>query len=599
MRWRDVQSRGGRLTPEDLDTLLKLDAEGRNLVCQAPGLYVSIWTAANRMAEDSPALGEIRQHQDAQARVALREGEGDIDWSRALSIYRAFPWAARAQSTLLDRADAALREGHAGLALRCYADVATRSLGEDLEFRARVGTWIALAQDPGNRRLLEAAVRRTGTGRSFPFLGRRRKAEEILQSLLRGSEGGPSRHPLLKAKLPSNWPRRELVLPGVEPWKIESDTELPLAFRAFLGGCIEPVSKDGKILISGPNLLACFEASREEPNWMHRSSVPLRFPEECLPAPAPFAPQVEGGRVYTRWGIESTGGRDVFPRTLKHLAAFDLSSGRPVWTTRPVKGWEELDPISDPVVADARLYVLAVEPHHPILAASLLLVCLDAPTGSLLWKRHLVTSSLCVKGRAGTDGGLSIDIARFGGSLAAVRGAVYCQTSAGVLARCDARDGMIEWVRQYQRDAETLPPASILLRHGGRPVVIDDVALFLPRDSISLLALSIDSGSIAWKMSRSECRWLLGPCGGNAILAGDEGLVAVDATSGETVWKGFPGPFVRRPQLFDGVVCAGTDGALFAIDGESGDVLAEWPWESTGIPHFLLAEESLVVFTNR
>lgn len=598
MRWRDVRSRGGTLTPEDLDTLLKLDAEGRNLVGQAPGLYVSVWTAANRMAEHSSALGEIRRRQDAQAKVALREGKGDIDWCRTMSIYRACPWAARAQSVLLDSADAALREGHAGLALRCYADVATRSHDEDLESRARVGTWIALAQDPGHRSLLEAAVRRADPGTGFAFLGRKLSAVEILERLLRGWDGAP-RRPESREHLPSSWPRREIVLPDAQPWRIESKAELPPAFRALLDGCIEPVSKDGKILISGPNLLACFDASQEEPTWMHRSSVPLRFQEECFPAPAPFAPQIEGDRVYTRWGIESTGGRDVFPRALKHLAAFDLSNGRPVWTTRPAPGWEELDPISGPVVADGRLYVLAVEPHHPVLAAPLLLACLKASTGSLLWKRHLVTSSVCVQGRAGADGGLSIDFARFGASLAVARGAVYCQTSAGVLARCDARDGVIEWVRQYRRDAGMLQHASILRRHGGRPVVFDDVVLFLPRDSTSLHAVSIDSGRVAWKTSRSDCRWLLGQCGGKAILVGDEGLVALDATSGETAWKGSPGPFVRKPQLLDGVVCAGTDGALFAIDGENGDVLAEWPWESTGIPHFSMAEGSLVVFTNR
>lgn len=598
-RWRDVLDRGRDLTPEDLESLLTLDAEGRNLVREAPGLHVSIWVAAIRMAEDSPVLGEIRRRQEARARGALRGTESVSGWSRAMEIHRACPWSVLAHSVLLDRADAALREGHAGLALRCYADVAARTDDEDLRSRARVGAWIALAQDPADRDLLKASVGRASPAASFPLRGTMLPAAEILERVLGGCDRTPPRHPASRRKPPSSWPRREIIVPEAEPWTIESEAELPLEYRASFAGCVEPASSEGTIVLSGPNLLACFDGSLEEPIWMHRASVPLGFQEDCFPAPAPFAPHVEGGRVYTRWGIERTGGRDVFPRVPMHLAAFDLSDGRPIWTTRGAPGWEELGPISGPAVADGRLYALVVEPHHPAVAAPLVLACLDASTGTLLWTRHLATSCACVRGPAEAGGEFSVDLARFGGSLAVVRGAVYCQTGAGVLARCDARDGTIEWVRGYPRDAATMRPVSVLRRGVGRPLVVGDVVLFLPRDSASLHAVSADTGRVAWEVPRGESRWLLGRCGGKAILAGDDGLLAVEGASGETAWKTILEPLSGRPQLLEGVVYAGSDGAVVAVDGESGEILAKSHCETAGDPRFVIADGVLVVLANR
>ena len=60
-----------------------------------------------------------------------------------------------------------------------------------------------------------------------------------------------------------------------------------------------------------------------------------------------------------------------------------------LWSTAREPGWEGLAPVNDPVYAEGRLYALAVnrkDEYSPIF-----LVCLDADSGALLWKRELET----------------------------------------------------------------------------------------------------------------------------------------------------------------------------------------------------------------
>ncbi len=595
LRWREFCSRGAALDCENLVTLLALDAEGRNLVRQDADRYVSIWIAVNQMAKTSPSLREIRRYQEAEARELLGERGVRDRWSRAMRLYRQCPWAGRAHRELLDIAETALRKGHSGLALRCYTDVTARTDENELFSHSRVGTWIALAQKAENRGFLEASLRRVASDETLPFLGQMVRAEDIIRRILPEFGTGLPRRPVERESVPSTWPRKHLPFPKAKPWIVEFHEGCPPALKAAYAACIQPVSKHGKILLAGSNLLACFSENLQEPIWIHRSSVSLRFEKEDFTAPAPFVPHVEEDRVYTRWGIENTGGLDFFPRIIKHVVALDISNGKPVWTTRQTAGWEELSPVSDPVLTDGRVYVLAVESAHPALAAPFFVASLDAATGNLLWKRHLVTSSMSVRGRRGTLDERAVNVTRFGGSLALVRGAVYCQTNAGAFARCDARDGLIEWALGYTRDAGTMDPASILCREGGRPVIIDDVALFLPRDSAFLYAVSIEGGDLAWKTYQRESRWLLGQCGTRALLAGDRCLVAVESASGTVAWERKFQPLLGQPQLLKGVVYVGTADALFAVDGERGELLREWSWEGTSPLHFVIEEGNLVM----
>lgn len=606
--WNEFRRRGIAPDAGALRRLLDVDREGRSLVPWGDGAHVSVWAAANRLARTSPALPEIRRRQESEARELLRTGVGPDRPARALTMLRRCPWARCVHAEMLDVADALLREGRSQLALRHYTDVFARTDDPELRAGSRVGAWIALAQHPGNRSLLESALRSVEPGETFPLLGRRLRAEEVLSRILPGhgaDRRGPSppgatqpqetqpQETQPNATPPATWPRRELRLPGAEPWVVELGEEPPDAVRAAFAGCARPVHEGGRILLAGPNLLACFDGARREPAWSVRSSVPLRFEGIGLPAPIPCAPRVADGLVYARWGVEKAGGAEFLPRVLKHVIALDVTDGRPVWTTRNTSGWEDLSPVSDPVPTDGRVYVLVAESFHPNLAAPILLACLDAATGTLLWRRHLVTGPMSAEG-AGRDEDVVLDVTRFGAAITVARGAVYCLTNAGAIARCDARDGLIEWVRSYGRDARAMDLDAVLKREGGSPVLLEDVALFLPRDSVSLHAVSVESGRLAWTTPRADSRWLLGRCGSRAILAGDRSLLAVEAATGRLAWETELRPLVGRPHLLGGTVYAGTEEALHAIDGEDGEILGEWAWEGVVPREFVIAGGSPV-----
>ncbi|MFW5698114.1 MAG: hypothetical protein ACOCX1_06130, partial [Fimbriimonadaceae bacterium] len=59
---------------------------------------------------------------------------------------------------------------------------------------------------------------------------------------------------------------------------------------------------------------------------------------------------------YVRWGL------DPSRRYMHGLAAFDLQTGQTRWMIGDAAPWDELRPVSDPVVAGDRLYLLAISP---------------------------------------------------------------------------------------------------------------------------------------------------------------------------------------------------------------------------------------------
>ena len=254
--------------------------------------------------------------------------------------------------------------------------------------------------------------------------------------------------------------------------------------------------------------------------------------------------------------------------------ALDATTGTRLWSTATRPDWRQLTPMSRPVAADGRVYVLTIpaglapnagagpgkEPGPPVMWQ---LVCMDGRDGRVLWTRTL-----------GWQPYTLLDLARASNGITVHQGVVYCSTDMGLVARCDARDGCLDWVRGYASTPETDPRANAFSREGSRPLVADDTVFVAPRDHSGVLAFRCDTGECLWETIAVPSDRLLG-VRKNAVLAVNaRRLCALDRRTGKTMWsREFPeGTGSQGAMLEDDVVIVSA-GKLHRVAGANGSTV--------------------------
>ncbi|HUT56564.1 MAG TPA: PQQ-binding-like beta-propeller repeat protein, partial [Phycisphaerae bacterium] len=217
--------------------------------------------------------------------------------------------------------------------------------------------------------------------------------------------------------------------------------------------------------------------------------------------------------------------------------------------------------LSAPTYHDGRLYVLAVylENFH--------LICLDAPTGSLVWKT-MVCQAPVIDQRYGTTAGHI-----YKGSPPAVSdGRVFCATNSGVIAALDADGGQAIWAFQYETPLNQVLstgryrpqtsrgyPANPVVVSGGR-------VLCLPADSEFLWALSTEDGALMWKepAPRDALNDLTAVDAGRVAMSGP-GLCIVSMADGGKTSVGQVDRIVGRPAVTPTSIMASGRGRLWRV----------------------------------
>ena len=536
-RWEVARAAGGAPDPGMVHALLGECAGSEGLVpltSSAPGqrsVQASLWAAVDRelLACPQAALAPLRELQEREAARRVPAGRAARDPQALFALWRRYPWAAAAQRALADLAEDALLRGHAGLAWRVFEDVASHASDPALRARAKAG--LALAA---------------------PASGRDpRPAPE------------PEPHPAVR--------NPQLLAPPAPPWAMDW---FHGGRQELLGAFPTPPSlhaEAGRLIVAGPGLVACYGEHLGAPLWWRtpafasggRPQSATRNPQ--LLAPGAFRPAVAARRVFTRWGLDEAGRAAA-------IAAFEADTGELAWSTEGRPWWEDLSPVSDPAVADGRLYVLAIRGASP-LGVPVWLVCLDAADGSLLWRRFLTSCQLALP-RPQHHAGGSVDLASYGNPPLVHQGAVYCASNLGFVARCDARDGLVEWVRTYPRVRVGRNLSRLLARQGSSPLAAGDAVVFAPRDYAGVFALDRATGKLAWDCPFAPSDHAVGLASGHLWLSDREHLVALDATSGRLLWeRSFTDGIAGRPILAGGQILLRTPRALWRIEGETGRTL--------------------------
>lgn len=542
-------------------TLLQEDAEGQQFVHWDNVCLTSLWAGVDRLVRSrADVADELRKLPEGEAKALVDTARRGDDLAKVIAVYRRHPYARSVHEALIDLGEKELRLGHAGRALRCFEDVLTRAADDQLRARAQVGVWLALAHESDDA-ALTAAFLNVPPDATFPLFGESLKATSIRTRLQTGSQQAPA--PIVLADL-RPW---ALTLPASPSWIDERPG----------------VHADGA-LVAGPNLLAWFAADSDRPRWSHVSPTAVSSAIWAPVGPGPFAPAVARGRVFTRWGVEAVPDRprDRGPRhQLTHLAAFDIQTGEMLWSTAREPAWETLAPVNDPVYSEGRLYVLAVSRKDEY--ASISLVCLDADSGAVQWKRELVAHHTALRPSAlprSRPAFTEIDVTHFGNAVAVVRGAVYCQTNLGVVARCDARDGLVEWVRSYPRNAGTAAFLTLARRQGTTPIVAGHRVVFLPRDALTVLALHSETGDLLWQKAEDASFRALGTVGERVLVADARTVTALELASGKTAWeRRFDASIEAKTTLAGSTLYAATANKLFHVSALTGDIVEARDWQ--------------------
>ena len=241
------------------------------------------------------------------------------------------------------------------------------------------------------------------------------------------------------------------------------------------------------------------------------------------------------------------------------LTAVDLETGAEVWSVDTGSGFP-----TDPVVADGVVYVgNQAGPLH----------ALDAASGAMLWVAEGVADVYAPTAAEGM-----VFITRFG-------------EEGVVLNALNGDTGEVVWTTLLGESSYGSPSAL-----DGRVFVTGSAE---EDKAPAILAFDIESGESVWRSAAETPVTLVGAGRDHVFATGEAGLVALEAASGEPVWRFQPVPdapggvwAVDGPIVTDDVLYVGTGpalgdnsspsqaGVVYAIDVPTGEPI--WQTEISG-----------------
>jgi hypothetical protein len=291
----------------------------------------------------------------------------------------------------------------------------------------------------------------------------------------------------------------------------------------------------------------------------------------------------------------------------RRLFAYDLESGRPLWSHEPPAAWDgesgsfaqRMSVAGPPILCGTR--VLA--PYYRMQGRiDYHVACFDLETGALLWSTALISGQreLNMFGRAEHEFTAP--------PLVVHDDRVIALTQLGTIAALDLFTGEILWETLY--DQVPLPKSL----HGGfraanrdvkwrsaPPVVAEGVVVATPLDSESMVGLDLETGGLLWSLDhrrvevlldRADIDLLVGARPGTVFVAGSV-LGAIAARSGLRIsapsaarWK-FSDDDLRdnrswRPVLAGDRIVLPLSQSRVEVDVETGRSVSREPWEPPG-----------------
>lgn len=299
------------------------------------------------------------------------------------------------------------------------------------------------------------------------------------------------------------------------------------------------------------------------------------------------------------------------------LLALDIATeGKLIWRIGGrgdrEDGWGEIFFLGPPLPLGDALYVMAET------AGDIVLICLDAATGTERWRQQLVAMEA---GRVQND-----PIRRIAGATPSYsQGVLVCPTGAGAILGIDLLDQSLIWGLRFERNEamsqqlmggrRDFSPDQLLQRWwDGTPRIVGDTVFVTPIESDRLFAIDLMTGEKRWKevpRTQKSSRYLAGVRDGTLVLVGSDQVRGAEARSGKWNWE-TPTGWLEPGELVAGVGVFGvqadadgnepqpayfvptTAGRILAVSLRDGQVLAA---RSTQFPmgNLLAADGQLLI----
>lgn len=568
------------IRPDDVQGVLNLSDRTDTYMEIRPSHFVSYPAALESVLAKIPPeqLIPLREAEEKAVRHRAEEirDRGDLD--EAVALFRRAPWARSVHELLLELGELAMQKGRRQWALASYNDVLTHASDQELCLEARAGQWVALAQDAGDRAILEEAMAGVPDDARMRWRGGRIVAGELKKSLLTTNVAAA-------VKL-MDLARRQIRLPAFWPADERSADGPLLDFGLHTPWPVGQVQAAGGVCFAfGAGTVARFNPGGNGSAWVHTPPEPAAAAWDTL-ATARYIRDVSQWTRFDRRPVTvrsshssavSDDGRivcfqvtDGGPATV----ALDAKTGRLLWSTAGKEDWRDLVPMSRPVTADGRVYVLAIpaglppnagkgpgrEPGPPV---NWRLVCMDTLDGRVFWTRTLGWQPFTL-----------LDIARGSSGVTILNGAIYCSTDMGIVAKCDVRDGLVDWVRGYASAANADPRADTFSREGTSPLVAGNTVLVAPRDHSGVMAFRSDTGDCLWETIAVPSDKLLGVSSNVVLAINERRLCALDCRSGRTMWsREFPEGTGSQGAIVGGDAIVVSGGRLHRIAVSTGAII--------------------------
>jgi len=644
-------------TPKVVHSLLQKDALGKHVVQRGKRNHTSVWTRIDQWLTEHPEMvAPLRELQTTDAPRQLLGARRSGDPDRLVVAQRSFPWAESVHRSLIKSAEKALREGQPQIALRHFHDVLRRSEDAELRRRAQVGAWLAAAHAADSAEDIDAMFREAEPTARYPWFGKPLSAKAIQAKLTAGMKTAKPFPALDAIKV------RTLQLPDDPPWMGYLNHYNPLSEAMLYRHKVEPVVGTHGTTVAAPCLVAWYPGGElNTPAWSKIATMDITTGGGTISPKPPFAPLLAEGMIIVRCGTDLApaaqkrtrdfGAHHARPtgiRFLDQLDAFDQQTGKKIWSSQDHPDWIKWFVVNAPVYRGGRLYMLAllgrtVRAGRGVVLiggkAPIHLVIADARTGRPLHSRELVAyhtrfqrpnpaEGETTPPRKGKRLDLSADaehrgqffphneLNRYGNRMTVHEGAIYVLTAMGAVARCDARDGLIEWVTTYPQlrvnsTGVLVPPGwghawdapyTIRRRQGIPPLVSDRVVVFSPRDTVAVFAVDRDTGKMLWQKKEIEAKdpatakpaanekpaegpadqhvhdgslEAVGLLGDSVLVTFDRKIAALEATTGKVRWTKELDRRIQRPiKVVDQTLYLVTSTDLYQINGGTGKTVA-------------------------
>ena len=554
--WRIVLDRSPADVPTMVDRVAALSATQIVPWADQTGLTDPLRALDLHLQSKAPlelrALRKLQNDLFERERLPTAPSEKEL-----LALSRRFAWSATMQEKLLALANTALWTGRPESALRSFQELLDHTEDPELRGSAQTGFWTALRLI-GAVAEIEASADVVDPGKTYPWMGRAAKAAEIRGELLK------NRSAPLNSVAPTLESLRQhvLQLPPVSPWP----TDTPA-----VGFGIDLQVSGGQVLASGRNLLVSYDAENPgAPLWSQLQRHPVELHRRTGYHPGYFRPLISNGVIYTRWGLHS------LP---DGVAAFMLAGGKPLWAYAYERGSSPFSkgvPMGDPTVADGSLFYLQWHTPGDVTDRNrtISLINFDLQKHQPRWSADLVSSGKAMD-TAGSIQKSTPQNTLYGNSVTVHRGAVYCNTNAGMIIRCDIRDGQVDWTHNYRRKNSSLVSENL----GTRPIISGNNVICMPRDDGRIFALDQRTGLLVWDNPLVVGTEAIGVCGDLLVVRGAGVMAGLDVHTGKARWfSPSPEGVLGRALLIENSVYVGSGSQLIRMDAATGKVLEQRPW---------------------